>query len=73
MISYHFLNETTRGNFYTNQTSHGAGQLWSETYLLPSFQNHTIPFPIVTADSREAGSGITTTVPLNSTVYEVST
>lgn len=72
MISYHFLNETTRGNFYTNQTSHGAGQLWSQTYLLPSFQNHTIPFPIVTADSREAGSGITTTVSLNSTVYEIT-
>lgn len=71
MISYHFLNETTLSNFYTNQTSHGAGQLWSQMSLLPSFQNYTIPFPIVAADSRE-GSGITTTVPLNSTVYEIT-
>jgi len=72
MISYHFLNETTQGNFYTNQTSHGAGQLWSQMSLLPSFQNYTMPFPIVAADSRPAGSGITTTVPLNSTVYEIT-
>ncbi|KAG2146011.1 phospholipase B [Suillus bovinus] len=72
MISYHFLNETTRGNFYTNQTGHGAGQLWSQVSLLPSFQNYTIPLPIVAADSREAGSGSTTAVPLNSTVYEIT-
>ncbi|KAG1723798.1 phospholipase B [Suillus lakei] len=72
MVSYHFLNETTRSNFYTNQTSHGAGQLWSQMSLLPNFQNHTMPFPIVTADSRQAGSGIITTVPLNSTVYEIT-
>jgi hypothetical protein len=25
MISYHFLNQTTRGNFFTNSTAHGAG------------------------------------------------
>ena len=73
MISYHFLNGTTRGNFYTNDTSHGAGQLWSQIPLLPNFQNNTMPFPIITADSRQAGSGITTPIPLNSTVYEVST
>ncbi|KAG2150555.1 phospholipase B [Suillus clintonianus] len=72
MVAYHFLNQTTRGNFYTNQTSHGAGQLWSQMSHLPNFQNHTIPFPIVTADSRYAGSGITTNVPLNSTVYEIT-
>ncbi|KAG2119615.1 phospholipase B [Suillus discolor] len=72
MISYHFLNETTRGNFYTNQTGHGAGQLWSQMSLLPNFQNYTMPFPIVATDSRKAGSGITTNVPLNSTVYEIT-
>ncbi|KAG1895501.1 phospholipase B [Suillus fuscotomentosus] len=72
MISYHFLNETTRENFYTNQTGHGAGQLWSQMSLLPNFQNYTMPFPIVATDSRKAGSGITTNVPLNSTVYEIT-
>jgi len=71
MISYHFLNETTRNNFYTNDTSHGAGQLWSQISLLSNFRNNTMPFPIVAADSRQAGSGLTTT--LNSTVYEAST
>ncbi|KAG0707370.1 phospholipase B [Suillus ampliporus] len=72
MVSYHFLNETTRDNFYNNDTSHGAGQLWSQMSLLPNFQNYTMPFPIVAADSRQAGSGITTAVPLNSTVYEIT-
>jgi lysophospholipase len=71
MVSYHFLNGTTRDNFYTNDTSHGAGQLWSQMSLLPNFQNNTMPFPIVAVDSRQAGSGLATT--LNSTVYEVRT
>ncbi|OJA08670.1 hypothetical protein AZE42_01184 [Rhizopogon vesiculosus] len=66
MVSYHFLNETTRDNFYTNDTSHGAGQLWSQMSLLPNFRNNTMPLPIVAADSRQAGSGLTTA--LNSTI-----
>jgi len=72
MISYHFLNQTTNSNFFTNDTGHGAGQLWSELPLGSMFQQHSIPFPIVTIDSQPAGSNETGYAPLNNTVYEVT-
>jgi lysophospholipase len=70
MISYHFLNQTNRANFFTNDTAHGAGQLWSRVPLLPSWRQHLVPFPIIQADSQPAGSNLTTITPA-STVYEV--
>ena len=60
MISYHFLNQTTRSNFFTNDTAHGAGQLWSDIPLLPSYQQKQTPFPLIMADSRPVGSNLTT-------------
>lgn len=71
LISYHFLNQTTRSNFFSNDTGHGAGQLWSEIPHIPAYQNHLVPFPIVVADSRPVGSNLTTILPLDSVVYEV--
>jgi hypothetical protein len=70
MISYHFLNQTSRANFFTNDTAHGAGQLWSSVPLLPSWQQHLVPFPIIQADSQPVGSNLTTLS--TSTVYEVN-
>ncbi|KAI9569636.1 phospholipase B [Boletus coccyginus] len=67
-LSYHFLNQTTRDNFYTNDTGHGAGQLWSQIPLLPSYANHSMPFPIIAADSLPPNS--TSVVSLDSVVYE---
>jgi lysophospholipase len=72
MISYHFLNQTSRVNFFTNDTAHGAGQLWSRVPLIPSWQQHLVPFPIIQADSRPVGSNLTATITPASTVYEVS-
>ncbi|KAF8973334.1 lysophospholipase catalytic domain-containing protein [Flammula alnicola] len=72
MISYHFLNQTSRQNFFTNDTGHGAGQLWSQIPQIPAYQNHLVPFPIVVADSRPVGSNLTTILPLDSVVYEIT-
>lgn len=72
MISYHFLNQTHRGNFFTNESAHGAGQLWSDVPLIPSWQQHLVPFPIIQADSRPVGSNSTASLDPASTVYEVS-
>jgi lysophospholipase len=72
MISYHFLNQTTRSNFFTNNTGHGAGQLWSQIPFLPSYANQSVPFPIIVADSLPSGSNATAVLPLDSIVYEVS-
>jgi lysophospholipase len=73
MISYHFLNQTTRDNFFTNDTAHGAGQLWSDVPLIPSWQQHQVPFPIIQADSRPVGSNATGRIlDPASVVYEVN-
>ncbi|KAG7446364.1 phospholipase B [Guyanagaster necrorhizus] len=72
MISYHFLNQTDRMNFFTNDTGHGAGQLWSHIPDIPAFQNHQFPFPLVVADSRPVGSNLTTTLDLDAVVYEIT-
>lgn len=72
MISYHFLNQTNRGNFFTNDSAHSAGQLWSNVPLIPSWQQYLVPFPIIQADSRPVGSNSTTTLDPSSVVYEVN-
>ncbi|KIJ18736.1 hypothetical protein PAXINDRAFT_129113 [Paxillus involutus ATCC 200175] len=72
MISYHFLNQTTRSNFFTNNTGHGAGQLWSQIPFLPSYANQSVPFPIIVADSLPSGSNATAVLPLDSIVYELT-
>lgn len=71
MISYHFLNQTSRNNFFTNDTAHGAGQLWSHIPKIPAYQQFQTPFPIVVSDSRPVGSNLTTTLSLDPVVYEV--
>ncbi|KAI0271146.1 phospholipase B [Russula aff. rugulosa BPL654] len=72
IISYHFLNQTSRANFFTNDTAHGAGQLWSNVPSMSSWQQYLVPFPIIQADSRPAGSKLTTTLNPNSMVYEAN-
>ncbi|KAG9316593.1 phospholipase B [Chiua virens] len=70
VLSYHFLNQTTSGNFYTNDTGHGAGQLWSQIPLLSSYTNQSMPFPIIAADSLPPGSNPMSAVSSDSVVYE---
>ncbi|KAL4078419.1 lysophospholipase catalytic domain-containing protein [Scleroderma yunnanense] len=72
MVSYHFLSGTTPSNFFTNQTGHGAGELWSQVPLLPSYQAHSIPFPIIVADSVVSNETNTSSVSPNSVVYEIT-
>ncbi|KAI0256379.1 phospholipase B [Lactifluus subvellereus] len=72
MISYHFLNQTTRNNFFTNDSAHGAGQLWSDVPQIPSWQQHLVPFPIIQADSRPVDSNLTTLLSPSSVVYEMT-
>jgi lysophospholipase len=72
MISYHFLNQTSRDNFFSNDSAHGAGQLWSQVPLIPSWQQYQVPFPIIQADSRPVSSNLTTELSPESTVYEVN-
>ena len=72
MISYHFLNQTSRANFFTNDSAHGAGQLLSHVPYIPSWQRYLVPFPIIQADSRPVGSNLTTALDPSSTVYEVN-
>ncbi|KAN0111415.1 phospholipase B [Russula decolorans] len=72
MISYHFLNQTSRANFFTNDSAHGAGQLLSDVPSIPKWQQYLVPFPIIQADSRPVGSNLTTTLDPSSTVYEMT-
>ena len=72
MISYHFLNQTTRSNFFTNDTAHGAGQLWSHIPSIPSYAQHQTPFPLIMADSRPVGSNLTTLLAPEPVVYEIT-
>ncbi|KAJ7783055.1 phospholipase B [Mycena metata] len=71
-ISYHFLNQTNRNNFFTNATAHGAGQLWSDIPNIPAFQQGITPFPLIVTDSRPAGSNLTTALSPLPIVYEIS-
>ena len=70
MISYHFLNQTDRRNFFTNDTAHGAGQLWSHIPQTDAWKNLKTPFPLICADSRPAGSNATSQLDPVEVVYE---
>lgn len=74
-LSHHFFNETTRENFFTNETAHGAGILWSDMPSTPMFKSFGIPYPFVVANSRPPDFAKTVTtdikLPLTATVYEV--
>lgn len=72
MISYHFLNDTSRSNFFTNDSDHGAGELWSQIPNLPSFKAGTPPYPLVMADSRPVGSNSTSVLPPEPIAYEIT-
>ncbi|KAJ7581090.1 phospholipase B [Mycena floridula] len=71
-LSYHFLNQTSRANFFTNDSAHGAGQLWSQIPALSSFQQHSVPFPLMIADARPNGFNASGLLSLDTTVYEMS-
>ncbi|KAH9059763.1 lysophospholipase, partial [Lactarius vividus] len=45
MISYRFLNQTDRKNFFTNDSTQDADQLWSRVSMTPSWPQYLVPFP----------------------------
>jgi hypothetical protein len=71
LISYHFLNGTTRSNFFTNDSAHGAGLLWSDIPNTAPFQDSSIPYPLVIVDSEPVMTNHLGAPPLSSVVYEV--
>ena len=71
MLSYHFLNQTTRDNFFTNESSHGAGQLWSNLHRDPMFEEYSVPLPLIIFDSIPSGTKMDVPIPHNIPVYEV--
>lgn len=73
MVSYHFLGQTSRSNFFTNNSAHGAGQLWSHIPRLEAWGKMAMPFPLICANSRENGSQATARLGLEEVVYEVAT
>lgn len=70
MISFHFLNQTTQENFFTTDSAHGAGLLWSNIPSILAYQQHQAPFPILVANSGPVDSNMVGAPSLNSTVYE---
>ncbi|KAK0463558.1 phospholipase B [Desarmillaria tabescens] len=71
-LSYHFLNQTNRENFFTNDSAHGAGQLWSDIPTSQVYQQQSVPFPIILANSRPNGSNYTGVLPPEAAVFEFS-
>ncbi|ETW80449.1 hypothetical protein HETIRDRAFT_384983 [Heterobasidion irregulare TC 32-1] len=59
-------------NFFSNDTAHGAGQLWSNIPLSDPWQQHIPPFPIIMADSRPVGSNLTTALSPDPVAYEIT-
>ena len=71
MLSYHFLNQTSRKNFFTDDSSHGAGQLWSNLPRNPMFEEYNVPLPLIIFNSRPSGVKLDGFTPHDIPVYEV--
>lgn len=77
-MAYHFgPGGTTSDNFYSSsQTEHNTATQWSGIRSASTFQNYSMPFPLVAANSRPpnyfpiALNQSTVYIPLNSTVFE---
>lgn len=70
MLSYHFLSGTNDSNFF-DDSSHGAGQLWSQIAEAPFFTEKQAPFPLVVFNTNGTVNLTTEAISLDLTVYEV--
>jgi lysophospholipase len=74
-LAYHLLPGTNDANFFSDdQTTHGAGILYSDIAQNGQFLSKAMPYPITVINSRppkfeDLAPG--TNLPLNATVYEV--
>ncbi|KZT18493.1 FabD/lysophospholipase-like protein [Neolentinus lepideus HHB14362 ss-1] len=73
----HFLNGTTKTNFFDNDTVHGAGVLFSDLQNVPTFVSRQQPLPIVVADGwskypygPDGGEAQGSQVPPTNIIYE---
>ena len=79
-LAYHFLSGlgdpnstdtiTTEENFFTNDTSHGTGIIWSNMINIPTFQKREFPLPIVAAAARTPAPSNASQGALSSTQFE---
>ncbi|KAJ7684400.1 lysophospholipase [Mycena polygramma] len=74
-LARHFANGTNAANLLDFDTAvHGTGQLFSDIAKVPSFQAHTLPFPIVISTlNSNRGNGTFSDrglVPLSTTKFE---
>lgn len=74
-LSYHLFPGTSLSNFFSSDSPHGSGTLYSSIRSTSSFSSHILPFPITVIDSRPPGFENLppgTNLPLNATVYEAT-
>ncbi|KZV70063.1 phospholipase B [Peniophora sp. CONT] len=71
-LSYHFLNGTSRDNFFDTDLTHGAGQLWSGIPGLSAFRQQEVPFPLVVTVSRQSNTTLNSSASLQDIQYEIS-
>ncbi|KAM0792425.1 hypothetical protein ACM66B_005102 [Microbotryomycetes sp. NB124-2] len=75
-LSYHFTPGTNTDNFFSNASDHGASTLWSSAKNTSSWQNNSLPFPIITFDVYSVNTRdkpiVDAYVPLQNVAYECS-
>ncbi|KAK4053035.1 hypothetical protein OIV83_001770 [Microbotryomycetes sp. JL201] len=75
-LSYHFVPGTNSDNFFSNTSDHGASVLWSQAKNISSWQNNSLPFPIIAVDVYSVNTRdkpiVDAWVPLQNVNYEIN-
>ncbi|KAG0149574.1 hypothetical protein CROQUDRAFT_88911 [Cronartium quercuum f. sp. fusiforme G11] len=76
VLGYHFVNGTTRSNFFDPNAPHALGETMSSLWrMVPTLRNFSQPFPLITAIPDSPGQGRENVVqgavvPLTNNQYE---
>ncbi|POW16927.1 hypothetical protein PSHT_06582 [Puccinia striiformis] len=74
ILAYHFVNGTTRENFFDSRGDHGVGASLSDLRNLDTIQSYSQPFPIITSVPESPGQGSMiqrgSAIPLSNNQYE---
>lgn len=74
ILAYHFVNGTTRENFFDSDADHGKDETMSSLASVKTIQSYNQPFPIITSVPQSAGQGKNLqegdAVPLTNNQYE---
>ncbi|MBW0479082.1 hypothetical protein O181_018797 [Austropuccinia psidii MF-1] len=57
VLSYHFVNGTTRANFFDPRSAHGLEETLSSLANVPTIKDYSQPFPIITTVPQSKGQG----------------